>query len=437
MIAPNKPLEIEEVAALWPTLRQSLLSNFDDCPLSAFFAMKHANGWSTSPQARGTIFHRTAAEILRTMRAQGHRTIPRREAVEILIETLRQEWTRNERGEKIPLPAEDIVRVPMRSMPELRMAVDKFAKDNEFSTHKIVDIEKKLEAPISYTRADGRRVTRTITGTLDVLLFDPPDGSIVIDWKDTFGLPPEPRDSESQGYDDEELKGLSFHGYFQQRVYGYLVMMNYRNVDRVTLREFYVRKTKVRKATLHRHQLPDVEEDLRVLVAAIDAALEQGAPDLSPGPDGSVDMEALGWWTASPGRHCGFCLRPTSCPIPEEVRASVGGAATTREQAARWAARLTIAERIRNEARDVLKGWVETSGEPVPVKWAKGRQVIGWFRVKNGRRFGLFTPDESDRGGHADQDQQLKDAMAESTERARQERGVQPRRRGQRRRTPA
>lgn len=425
--APMEPLSLEQVIERWPTIRQSLGSSYDDCPLSAYFSLRHGNGWSTHPQARGTIFHRTAAEILRTMQRVGHRTIPPNEAVAILIEVCRQR----------DVPPEEIVRVPLRQMPELRMAVRKFAADNQFSIEQITDIERKLEMPVSYPGPTGDLVTRMLTGTLDVLLFDPPDGAVVIDWKDTWGLPPEPKDTEPQGYDDEELKGLSFHGYFQQRWYGALVMLNYRNVQRVTLREFYARKTKVRKATLHRHQLPDVLEELSVLAQAFDSALAQGPPDLRPDADGVVDMDQLGWWRPAPGRHCGFCLKPTACPIPDEVRVAAGGAVTSPEEASRWAARLQIAERIKQASIEGLKGWVEGGGAPVAVKYAKGRRVIGWYATKRGRRFGFYTPDDSDRGGHADEDAQLVEAMREATARARAERGVKPRRRGVRRRTPA
>lgn len=426
---PMEPLSIEQVLERWPTLRQSLLSSYDDCPLSAYFSMRHGNGWSTSPQASGTMFHRTAAEILRAMQANNSRTIPRREALEILVEQCYQR----------DVEPRDIVRVPLRDMPGLRMAVDKFAKDNEFSTHKIVDVERRLAAPIRYQRRDGSYVDRMITGQLDALLFDPPNGAVVIDWKSAWGMPPEPKEAEPQGYDDEELKGLSFHGYFQQRVYGWLVMMAYRNIDRVTLREFYVRKTQVRKATLHRHQMPDVEDELRILAAAFDSALEQGAPDLRPGADGLVDMDALGWWHPQPGRHCGFCLKPTACPIEADVRIAAGSeqngaAATSPDVASLWAARLEIADRVRTAAIRALKGYVETSGQPVPQKWSKGRREYGWYQTKRGRRFGAHTPEDSDRGLFPDVDAQLVEAMRESTARAKAERGVKPRRRGTRRR---
>jgi PD-(D/E)XK nuclease superfamily len=418
-IVPASSVSIEEAVARFPTLRQSLLGLYDDCNLSAYFELEYARGWSTHPQARGTIFHRFAAECLRSMQKYKHETIPVMDARAILLDVCHQH----------NMEARDIVRVPMRMMPELRMAADKFAKDNTFSIAKIVDIERRMSAPISYLAADGSRVTRALTGQLDALLFDPPNGAIVLDWKDTWGLPPEPVEVEAQGYDDEELKGLSYHGYFQQRFYGWLVMRNYRNVDRVTLREFYVRKTKVRKATLYRHQMENVEEELIVLAEAFDRAIMQGSPRkvLAGDEEGYVNFDDLGFWKPSPGRHCGFCTRPTLCPIEEDTRVAAGGAATSTEGAARWAARLEIAERLKKMAIEACKGWVELGGAPIPVKYAKGRRVLGWYKTKRGRRFGFYTPDESERGGHAAFDEELKDAMRESTERARAERGVRPR----------
>jgi hypothetical protein len=414
---PERPLTLDEVLDRWPTIRQSFASSYDDCNLGAWLRLKYDRGWSTTPQARGTIFHRTAAEILRTMQRQGAVTIPRREALEILVETCYQR----------DVPADEIVRVPLRQMPELRMAVDKFAKDNEFSIHKIVDIERKLTATLRYPARAGGHVDRELTGTLDVRLFAPPDEAVVLDYKDSWALPPEPKEMQPQGFDDEELKGLSFHGYFQQRWYGWLVLMNYRNIQKVTLREFYPRKTKVRAATLHRHQLPEVEQELGILLASLDEALMQGPPNLKAGPDGFVDIDALGWWKPQPGRHCGFCVRPTSCPIDEHVRVAAGGAAATLEEAEGWAARAQIATRIRTMAIDAMKGYVEMGGGPIPAKWSKGRLAWGWFTTKRGRRFGQYVPDQSERGGHHDFDQQLMDAMRESTARARRERGVKPR----------
>lgn len=417
-IVPASPVALDDVIELFPTLRQSLLSLYDDCNLSAYFELEYARGWSTHPQARGTLFHRYAAECLREMQRHSHNSIPVTVAREILLDTCHQ------RG----LPAREIVRVPLRMMPELRMAADKWAKDNSFTIKKLVDIEKRVEVPLTYRTEHGELVTRMMTGQIDALLFEPPDGAIVLDWKDTWGLPPEPRDAPKGEYDDEELKGLSYHGYFQQRFYGWLVMMTYKNVNKVTLREFYARKTVVRKATLHRHQLDAVTDELRVLAEAFDRAVMQGSPAelLKGDADGYVDIDELGFWKPSPGKHCGFCVRAPMCPIEEDARVSAGGAATSETSAALWSARLQVAERIKKQAIEACKGWVELGGAPIPVKWSKGRRVLGWYKTAGGRRFGFFTPDASDRGGHADYDEQLKAAMRESTERARAERGDSP-----------
>lgn len=429
---PKSAVPLEEAVRLFPTVRQSLLAKHDDCPLSTLFELKFARGWNTHPQARGTLFHRFAAAYLRELQAQEKKTLPLAVGYAILEETCHQQ----------NVPPADIVRVPLRMMPELRMVVKKFVKDNQFSYWKIVDIEKRLSAKLSYPHPSGGFVERELTGQLDALLYEERggDGAIVIDWKDTWALPPEPKERDPEEYvgEDDELRGISYHGYFQQRFYGWLVMKNFRNVNRVTLREFYARKTKARKATLTRDRLPEVEEELSYLVEAFDRAIAAGEPPWPigfwPNPETGApddfDVERLGHWKPSPGRHCGFCAASRHCPLEEDVRIEAGGAITSWERAKRAAAELQVVERVRQVLIGGLKGFVETQGAPVPVKHSKGRRVIGWYQTKRGRRFGLFTPDESDRGGHPDLDAQLAEAMRQATKRARKERAPRRRRAG-------
>jgi len=87
------------------------------------------------------------------------------------------------------IPPEEIVRCPMREIPNLRMAAAKFAKDNEFTIRNVVDIERRLSATLSYMDDEGELRERTLTGQLDVLTVDAGHdrGVIVIDWKDTWG----------------------------------------------------------------------------------------------------------------------------------------------------------------------------------------------------------------------------------------------------------
>lgn len=430
---PKGPVPLDDIVRMYPTLRQSLLSKHDDCPLSTLMELRFARGWNTHPQARGTIFHLFASKVLAELRAQRSETIPVHVAEAILIEACRQRT--DHRGE--PIPPDRIVRVPLRSMPELRMAARKFAKDNAFSWQKIVDIEKRLSATLHYVDGNGELRERVLTGQLDALLFDPPDGAIVIDWKDTWALPPEPKEKGPEDFagEDDELRGISYHGYFQQRFYGWLVMKTFENVNRVTLREFYARKTKARKATLTRDRLPEVEEELSILVQQFDEAMAAGEPpwpygwwpsENGDGPE--LDIERLGPWKPQPGKHCGFCAASRHCPIDEDARIEAGGAITSWDRAKRAAAELQVIERVRKVLIDATKGFVETQGQPIPVRASKGRRVLGWYETKRGRRFGLYTPDESDRGGHADIDRQLEEAMREATSRAKA--AKPPRRRG-------
>jgi hypothetical protein len=206
--------------------------------------------------------------------------------------------------------------------------------------------------------------------------MNPPDGASLVDWKLTWALPPEP-----QGEADP-TRHLSYEGYFQQRFYGWLVMRNYPAVQSVTLREVYPLVSGLRKATLLRADLELVERELSILAAEFDARVQAGGE--SP------------LWSPSPGKHCSFCPRPGDCPIEAESRGD--GAIEDGEQAKRYAAQYVVADQVRKHRVGALKAWVQRSGEPVELKSAKGRYVMGWKETPNGRRFVPFVPEDSDRG---------------------------------------
>lgn len=404
---PEKPIDVSAVMARFPTLRQSLLGSFDECALRTLFELQFANGWSTHPQARGTIFHRFAAECLRTMKQYDHEQIPVGDALEILYEAAEQK----------DVPVEDIVRVPLRELKDLRMAAVKFAHDNTFTVRNIIAVERRLQGEISYDAPDGQKITRTLTGQIDALIAGGPDHAIVLDWKDTWGLPPMPR--EDPGPEGDEAH-LSYEGYFQQRFYGWLILVNYPAIQRVTMREFYVRKTKVRKATLYRKDLHEVERELAILAQQFDMAVAGGLPS-EP-----FELGKMGRWNPSPGKHCGFCLRPGLCPIEREARGA--GMIVSKREAMDAVAEVAVAERVREHRLEAIKVWVERHG-PVPVRWSKGRRVLGWRQHGKTRRFEFYTPDDSDRGAPPAESQRLQEAMQAATERARAERPKRRRRR--------
>lgn len=399
---PITPTTVEDVIERFPTIRQSLASVFDDCELGALFQMRYSNGWSTTPLARGTLFHRFAAECLRVMREQDTEQIPGGVAQEILEEVCLQ------RG----VPPRDRVRMPLREMPMLEMAAWKFAKDNTFSVRNIMDIERRLEATLVVPHFEtGELYERRLTGALDALIARPPDEAVILDWKTGWGLPPE-RD------EDADNPGVSYHGYFQQWWYAFLVLRNFPAVQAVTLREFYVYRTKARPARVTRQDLPKIEQRLRYLISAMDRALASGQP-------ANLRLQTLdehGSWKPSPGKHCHWCPASTRCPIEEMVRGD--GGIETPADAERWAAVRTVAKAAHKRADGVLQPYADLHG-PIPIRDAKGRRVLGYRPIKGGKvRWDEYTPEGVDRPPEevAQNVERLADAMRQSVADAKAER---------------
>lgn len=357
-----------------PRLRQSLLSSFDECALMTKFELTYRRGWDSHPQGRGTLFHRFAAKALQTMAMMGEPRIDPDTATGILDEVLRQhdvddfchepycelparvipEKDRDEDGRQLICDAghrhySGEVNVPTRERDDLRWIVRKWANDNEFDIARLVDVERRMEALVHYPHPDGGFVERLLTGQLDALFTDPhdPAHAIVLDFKDTWRLPAPTE--------------VSFEGYFQQRFYAFLVLRTFRSIQKVTLREFYVRYSEPREATLTRQHMEQIESDVSALVERFDRAVQRNV------------------WRPSPGRHCNFCARPQACPIPVHVRAE--GRITSRADAQRLGAQLVVAEVVLKNTRAALQSYVDIHG-PVPVKNSKGLTVWGYEKVK-------------------------------------------------------
>lgn len=395
--APAEPLTLDEVVERWPKIRQSWLASFDDCPLSSWFGLRYQTGmWATIHQAIGIMFHRVAAACLEEMRQMDSETIPVGVALAILEEKLAQR----------DVPAEERVRIPIREIPTLRWLVAKFARDNSFTVRHLVDVEKQLEAKLSYTDADGVVRERILTGRPDALVADPndPEGAIIPDFKSGWGLP-----AERKGDKDD---AVSYEGLFQLHFYGWLVMMNFPSVERVKLREFYARRTKARKATFERKDLKKTEEMLAETVRDLDLCLASGKPRRLRFPD-------VAPWNPSPGKHCSNCVAPHLCPIEPTVRSRY--AITTKKEATKAVAILHVAEAIRDQLRQGLRPYFEGHG-PVPVKWSRGRLVYGLKTQKGGRPvMTSFVPEGADRAPQRQQeDRALEDALREAAEKAKE-----------------
>ena len=339
------PSPYPDAVVRFPKLRQSRLSTFDQCSLLTRFDEEYRAGWSGHPQGRGQIFHRFAAKALALMHEMGEGQIDEEVALSILRECLRQH----------DVPDEEVVNIPFEQVKDLRWVVVKWAHDNTFDIDFLADIEQRIDVDITYPHPDGGSVARTITGALDALFIPEPDWAVVIDWKDSWSLPPK--------------TDLSGSGYFQQRFYAYLILRRYQSIERVTLREHYVRYSESREATVFRSELPDIEEELSALVERFDRAWQFGKWPLEDGEDPYL-------FTPSPGAHCAFCPRPASCPIFPAAR--VSGAITDEETAERWAAEQIVAKSAVNQRDKALKAWAGARG-PIPVKHAKDpHRVLGY-----------------------------------------------------------
>lgn len=441
---------LAEVHEAFPKLRQSTMGDFDNCALSALFDLE---GYpvTTAEQARGTIFHRYAGKVMKTLWENGHSTISISEALAIFYEACAQR----------DVPDRDVVWVPSKERRLLRTAAVMLVwnpvkeEPRPFGVDRLIPdgIELRLDAPVRYPESrecshcrgvkveiaitvhaggdepevhvekvdcgfcggwgrelTGAMVERVVTGQLDALIADPPAGLVVLDWKTPRKAPPKyegaHRDERGRADGGKVDAGLSYLGYWQQRTYGLLVLDNVRDVQYLTMREVYPLdldergNMAVRTSTITREDMDDIRQELATVAELVDRGLMGGS--------------ASEVWKPQPGVHCRFCRSPARCPIEPEARGS--GRITNRAEAARVGDEAIVAQQVLDVSKKALKPWVEVYG-PVEAKSAKGRQVWRFKAPSSGKgrgTFGVFVPEASDRGP---EDPAVAGAFAEVKER--------------------
>jgi hypothetical protein len=316
----------------FPTLRQSRLAVFDSCALRASFEESYRRGWSSHPAARGQFVHRVLARALRVMFEHGENRISADVILELFFDELR-------------MVGSELANVPFRELKDVRWVLVKFANDIELDIASLVDIEQRLSATLDYEDSDGSKVQRTLTGRLDVAFAPSAEEIVVVDYKDTWDLPAQ--------------SDLGFEGYFQQRFYAWLVMRNYPGVERVTLREHYLRYSQFREACVYRDDLPDTEAQLSALAARFDRAFDHDE------------------FPPSPGRHCSMCALPAKCPIFSEVR--LEGMIADEAMARRVAGEAIVAREAYKTREKALRAWASVHG-PVAIISTVGRERVWGYR---------------------------------------------------------
>ena len=350
-------------------LRQSKIQRFDACSLSLKLEEETPVRQPSNLAARGTLFHRWVAWALEHMKAHGERYMPVELGMSKLLDICAQ----------LDIPSEDVVHLPMRDYAWLRIAVTRFCENGPFNSQRIMAIEERLEGTILVPDGQGGFYERRLSGHPDVLVADPPEGVICVDWKTGWAPPSKVNEDSAIDPDSgEQREGkITDAGYVQQVVYGLLILQNYPVVQRVTLREFYLLFGEYREATIYRRQLERISDIVSAVIAQMDRAYDEG-------PDSDR-------WLATAGMHCSICPAPHKCPIKDWT-----GIPETAEEALQVGREWIVAGEVRKERLPLVKGWVDANG-PIELDHSKGKRVIGWKEnsTGNGRRFTVYEPEDA------------------------------------------
>lgn len=350
------------MAVVWTppeTYRQSLIATFDSCPLRAKFAILDRRRTPGHLAARGTLLHRAMHKAVRQMWKNGERTFGVEQGMELLLEVLTQQ----------DVPGEEVVPLTMREMRWTRVAMAKWCESTVLDSRKILATEERLFADLALPT--GRTVK--VTGQMDLLLADPPDGLIITDYKTGFRRPKNTRNPDS----DRALRegtGLTELGWVQWLVYSFLGFANFPSVQRVIFRERHILWDEERYARMERWEMERLVDTLAAQVALLDQAIAEG-------PDSAR-------WIPTAGPHCALCANPRACPILDDEQIDI----VTEEGRRRVAQEWVVSTETRNRRREILDGLVEVHG-PIEVLHSDGRRVVGWNYDEKGKRsFGMFEP---------------------------------------------
>jgi len=383
---PHVPYPI--ALAHFPVLRQSMLATFADCQLQAGFDLRmsitrpgtqtlHTSGYTTHRQAAGRLIHSTLGRSIRHMREKRQEFIAPETVIDFWDLELRQ----------AEVPVGETFALPAHEDALARRTLHKWAKDNLITIAELYGIEERLAATIRYPDGAGGFVERVLTGQLDLLLIDPSGAHATVpDWKDTWKLPTK-KGSEDEVDDDEEDgdDALSQEGYFQQQFYALLIFLSpqFRGVQSVTLREFYIRRSRPREATIWRHKLPDLLGYFSATAERFDRCYEAAVVTRRGRIRRRVLSTPAQWGEPSPGAHCSYCPGAQDCPVDKDARE--GGAINTPAEAETVAGVLIRAKRVVKQTEASLRTWADREG-PVRVRDAKRDRFFGYVETERVER---------------------------------------------------
>lgn len=336
------------------TYRQSLLRSFEACPRRTLHDLKTPDELSVGNTGAladlGSAAHAVFAALLRQLHRDGQQQPSTQQALDMMRKVLLEgEWV-----------------LPTDERHTLRELVMSFASYYRWDTKRIMALEQPLSLGIACP--DGE--IRTLTGQPDMIIADPPNGLVVVDFKTGMAVPKSPRQMPAEGEPIVGREYLSASGTYQLDLYGLLALHRYPAAQFVTLRELHLRFGHRREATLGRDELDEVKAQIGLQMMLLDRAISEG------------DRSEL--WRPRPGRHClRQCPVARSCPIPAEQRGL--GALDSDEAADEEAARFVVVDALRQQQRDALKAYHEETGHAPAV--GDGRGLFWKQKPKGGRSF--------------------------------------------------
>lgn len=353
--------------------RQSTLRSLEVCPRRTRFALEAGElttGWTGHSTRLGTLFHSFVDEYLNTLKRPEvfpAQNMAEEEAVNIVREVYD--------ASPAVLGTDDYAAL-------IGMAVRFCAF--EWDVRKIAFQEEALR--VDLLCRDGE--VRTVKGQPDLVMFDPPAGVIIYDWKTGLGQPKAPRAKEQDGEPVEGAQYLSDAGKFQRMVYGMLVLHAIPSAQYAVLWEVPMRFPKYgpRYARLSRGQLEHVESRIAANMVKLDRGVREG--------------EASDIWAPIPGVQCNHCEAARSCPIPPGLRGV--GAIETQVDADVEARRFIRGRAMYQQAAERLKARQEAGhpgGRPNgrdEVRW--GPEPDAWQSKGGGRKFDVHPRVESTEG---------------------------------------
>jgi hypothetical protein len=347
--------------------RQSTLRAMEVCPRRTRKSLEAGDvicGWTGHATQLGTVFHAFVDAYMDTLAMPEVRPAQQLSTEEAVV-ICREVYDASE----IVLPAD-----------EYNALIGMACRFCEFKwdVNRIATKEDALR--LDLVCPDGE--VRTFKGAPDLIMFDPPQGLIVYDWKTGQGQPKSPRKREEDGEAVEGEQYLSDVGKYQRQAYGLLALRAFPAAQYAVLWEVPMRFAKhgPRYARITREQLEHVEKRLASHMMKLDRGLREG-------PASDV-------WLAKPGSQCHHCEAARGCPVPPAMRGV--GAITNQTEADIEARRFVRGDAMKEQARERLKAWQEESGgkpgrvnEREEVRW--GPDPDAWREKGGGRKFDVHA----------------------------------------------